>query len=283
MRPSDYPPLAGRNQGKSAPPLCRLPRYGVLASALSGEYLACMKAAHTLLDLSWPVGPGMAMFPGDPPMELRPMGRYETHGFLSHLASLPLHSGTHVDAPGHVLPGAAMLADLPLARFAGPGVLLDLRQRPGLAVTAQDLAPHMTALCALAATRGLAFVLLRTGDEARWGAPDYYLAGAHLSPQAATLLAGVPGLSGIGLDAGSADPLGPTGPPDSEDAGALPAHHALLGAGLLIVENLRGLDQLPPGTEASAFDFLCLPVLGADGSPVRAAALLRQPSCGTRP
>lgn len=208
------------------------------------------------------------------------MGGYETHGFLSHLASLPLHSGTHVDAPGHVLPGAAMLADLPLARFAGPGVLLDLRQRPGLAVTAQDLAPHLAALCALGSAQGLAFVLLRTGDEARWGAPDYYLEGAHLSPQAAALLAGVPGLSGIGLDAGSPDPLGPT---DSTGADELPAHRALLGAGLLIVENLRGLDQLPPGAEASAFDFLCLPILGADGSPVRAAALLRQPLCGARP
>ena len=42
-----------------------------------------------LVDLSWPVHPGMAMFPGDPPMELRPMGSYEPDGFLSHLASLP--------------------------------------------------------------------------------------------------------------------------------------------------------------------------------------------------
>lgn len=237
-----------------------------------------MNAALTLLDLSWPVRPGMAMFPGDPPMELRPMGAYQTHGFLSHLASLPLHSGTHVDAPGHVLPGAAMLADLPLARFAGPGALLDVRQRAGLAVTADDLAPHLAPLRALAEGNALAFVLLRTGDEARWGAPDYYTAGAHLSPQAAALLAGLPGLSGIGLDAGSPDPL---------DAVELPAHRALLGAGLLIVENLRGLDQLPPGATASAFDFLCLPVLGADGSPVRAAALLRKATpkaaSGTRP
>ncbi|MHC1752818.1 cyclase family protein [Humidesulfovibrio sp.] len=257
--------------------------------------------AH-LVDLSWPVHPGMAMFPGDPPMELRPMGSYEPDGFLSHLASLPAHSGTHVDAPGHVLPGAPMLAELPLSRFAGPGVALDLRGRPGLAVTEADLAPHLELLLALAP----AFVLLHTGDEARWGQADYYSAGAHLTPSAARLLAGLagragigpetgpsietsietsaeaglpgiasdtrprpsdllsgvrPGLSGIGMDAGSADPAG---------SHELPAHRALLEAGLVIVENLRGLGQLP----RQGFDFFCLPLLGLDGSPVRAAALV---------
>jgi len=197
----------------------------------------------------------MAMFPGDPPMELRRMGDYATDGFLSHLASLPSHSGTHVDAPGHVLPGAPMLADLPLSRFAGPGALLDLRDRAELAVTVRDLAPHLARLEALAP----AFVLLQTGDEARWGTPDYYSAGAYLSEEAATLLARLPGLSGLGLDAGSADAAG---------SFALPAHRTLLGAGLIIVENLRGLAELPPG----GFDFFCLPMLGLDGSPVRAAA-----------
>jgi len=151
-----------------------------------------------------------------------------------------------------------MLADLPLSRFAGPGALLDLRDRAELAVTAQDLAPHLAHLAALAP----AFVLLWTGDEARWGEPEYYAAGAHLSEEAATLLAGLvelAGLSGIGIDAGSVDAAG---------SFELPVHRALLGAGLVIVENLRGLAELPP----TGFDFLCLPVLGLDGSPVRAAA-----------
>lgn len=210
-----------------------------------------------LIDLSWPMEPGMPAFPGDPPMLLTRMGELERHGYLSHLASLPAHSGTHVDAPAHVLAGGATLAELPLSRFAGPGVALDLRPRGGLAVTAADLAPHL----ALLERERPAFVLLRTGDEARWGQPDYYPRGAHLDPEAARLLAGLAGLSGVGLDAGSADPFG------SFD---LPAHRALLGAGLVIVENLRGLGLLP----GRGFTFLCLPLLGLDGSPVRAAALL---------
>lgn len=209
-----------------------------------------------IIDLSWPLAPDMPLFPGDPPVAYAPMGSLEAEGYLSHLASLPAHSGTHVDAPAHVLRGGASLADLPLSRFAGPGVVLDVRARPGLPVTEADILPHLEWLRAQAP----AFALLRTGDAERWGQPGYFIGGAHLTPEAALLLAGQ-GLSGIGLDAASADAHG---------SRQLPAHRALLGAGLLLVENLRGLEQPPP----AGFTFLCLPVLGLDGSPVRAAALV---------
>jgi len=231
--------------------------------------MSAFPAFPTLLDLSWPVRPGMPMFPGDPPMELRSMGELCTQGYRSHLAVLPAHSGTHIDAPAHVLPEGLLLAELPLARFTGSAVVLDLRARPGLAVTEADLAPHMAALSA----RTPGFVILRTGDEERFGHAEYYTKGAHLTPGAAEMLAALPrwsapdtglsgtGLSGIGLDAASPDPL---------SAVDLPAHKALLGAGVLVIENLRGLATLPE----RGFTLLCLPVLGADGSPVRAAALL---------
>ena len=215
-----------------------------------------MRTQIQIVDLSWPVRPGMPMYPGDPPVSLTPMGRLETDGYASHLASLPAHSGTHIDAPAHVLEGAAALADLPLSRFAGAGVVLDLRGRHAQAVTTADILPHLVWL----REQQPSFALLLTGDGARFGEPEYYSQGAHLTPEAALLLAGQ-GLSGIGLDAGSADPLEATG---------LPAHRALLSAGVVIVENLRGLEQLPP----AGFVFVCLPVLGTDGSPVRAAAIL---------
>ncbi|MBA4358948.1 MAG: hydrolase [Desulfovibrio sp.] len=220
-----------------------------------------MPSPQRIFDLSWPVAPDMPRFPGDPPVALTPMGSLDADGYLSHLASLPAHSGTHVDAPAHVLAEGSALADLPLWRFAGPGVLLDLRSRPGLAVTAADILPHLPWLRAQDAS----FALLRTGDAERWGQPGYYSAGAHLTPEAALLLAGQ-GLSGIGVDAASVDPHHSRG---------LPAHRTLLGAGLVIVENVCGLEQLP----CCGFLFQCLPVLGLDGSPVRAAAIM----CGGGP
>ncbi len=196
------------------------------------------------------------MFPGDPPVSFAPLGDLEADGYASQLASLPAHSGTHVDAPAHVLAGGAALSNLPLWRFAGPGVVLDVRGRQDLAVGAADIVPHLPWL----REQSAAFALLLTGDALRFGEPGYYMQGAHLTSEAALLLAGQ-GLSGLGLDAASVDAHGSRG---------LPAHRALLGAGLVIVENLRGLELLP----AAGFDFLCLPVFGADGSPVRAAAIV---------
>ncbi len=236
---------------------------------------SCRPSACHLVDLSWPVAPGMPMYPGDPPMALERMGSIETHGWLSHRASLPAHSGTHMDAPAHVLPGGATLAELPLTRFAGPGAVLDLRQRaaaPFGPVTEADLAPLLPAISEGA--EGPAFLLLMTGIEALWPEPERYYASGGLTEGAARLLAAFramgPGLSGIGLDCGSADtPDAPTKP----EQGGLPAHRALLGAGLVIVENLRGLADLPQ----DGFTFLCLPILGLDGSPVRAAALVPGP------
>jgi kynurenine formamidase len=70
----------------------------------------------------------------------------------------------------------------------------------------------------------------------------------------------------VGIDSPSADPA------DSDLE--CPAHHALLGAGIPIVEGLCNLDRLPD--EPGAFWFAAFPLKleGADGSPVRAVALL---------
>jgi kynurenine formamidase len=52
----------------------------------------------------------------------------------------------------------------------------------------------------------------------------------------------------------------------------LPNHHILLGKEILLIENLTNLDKLPD----HVFTFQCFPlkVENADGSPVRAIALI---------
>lgn len=69
-------------------------------------------------------------------------------------------------------------------------------------------------------------------------------------------------LKGIAIDAISIDPV---------DNAALPAHHILLGADILVIENLANLDSI----ENEEFHFICLPlkINGADGSPARAIAI----------
>jgi arylformamidase len=64
--------------------------------------------------------------------------------------------------------------------------------------------------------------------------------------------------------------------PDPVGSTDLPVHKVLMAAEMVIIENLTGLGQLPPGQ----FVFSCFPLAfeDADGSPVRAVALKESPS-----
>lgn len=209
-----------------------------------------------VLDLSHPLAPGMAVFHGDPPVELDPLTQVQRDGYRLTRLSLSAHAGTHVDSPAHVMEQGAGLDALDAGRLAGPGLVLDM-QGHGL-VTAALLAPYEEEL------RGLAggFALIRTGWAAYWGGQEYYRGWPHLDPEGAQLLAELP-LSGVGLDAPS---------PDADGSHDLPAHRTLLGAGRIIVENLADLGALP----RSGFTVCCapLPLTGAEAAPARVLALL---------
>ena len=84
-----------------------------------------------------------------------------------------------------------------------------------------------------------------------------------MAPEAASWLAGSGALL-IGLDTPSMDPF---------DSKTMDAHHALLGGGVAILENLL-LAHVEPG----AYELIALPLRwpGLDASPVR--AVLRETS-----
>lgn len=216
-----------------------------------------------MIDLSHRISPGMPVYPGTEGPSLREANTIERDGFAEKLVSMYSHTGTHMDAPAHVIPGAPRLDELPVSRFAGRAVVLDARNLrkgrakwPRIGVEALSaIAPRLV---------GATFLVIRTGWDARWGGEDYFEGFPTLDAKAAAAVASVPGLSGVAVDAISVDPVG---------ARDLPVHRVLLGADLVVVENLQGLDAL--GDEA--FDLVCLPLplADADGAPVRAVAVLR--------
>lgn len=207
-----------------------------------------------IIDLSHPIAPGMPVYPGTEPPKIEPATSIKEHGFEERLLTLFSHTGTHMDAPCHILPGAPTLSDLAPGRFVGPGRVIDVRGMDR--VGAEHIEPHLAAL------RGCAFAILRTGWERLWGEVEYFEGFPVLTPEAAALLAGL-GLSGVGVDAISVDAVG-------DDA--YPVHKTLFGAGMVVVENLRNLDELT-GTPFT-FCALPLPIAGGDGSPVRAVGLV---------
>lgn len=208
-----------------------------------------------ILDLTHPLTEAMPVWPGSPQPELRQVATVAADGWDAKWLGLSSHHGTHIDAPAHMVEGAPTLDQLGAAWFVGPGWVVDVAHRAGGQIQVEDLEPHRDAIAAAG------FVLLRTGWAARWGRDDYFRDFPVLAPEAAAWLAGT-GVKGVGFDAISADPV------DAPCAN----HLVLFRAGKILIENLTGLEYLVGRT----FTFSCLPLAieGADGSPVRAVAMV---------
>lgn len=72
-----------------------------------------------VIDLSLPIADGMPVYPGDPEVKVKVAHTYESNNWELRQLSMSSHTGTHVDAPSHMHPGAATLDELPLERFFG--------------------------------------------------------------------------------------------------------------------------------------------------------------------
>ena len=164
------------------------------------------------------------------------------------------HTGTHMDAPAHMIDGALTLDGCGADRFVGRGFVLDCR---GQAQIPLDLLLRHEA-----ALRDADFLLFCTGWDQYWGTDAYYEGFPCLTEEAARFVAGL-SLKGVGEDSISLDPC------DTVD---YPNHLTLFGAGLVNTENLKGLAQLI-GRE---FTFLTMPLKfeNADGCSCRAAAIV---------
>lgn len=213
-----------------------------------------------IVDLSRPIGSQTVVYPGDPPVRLRPVATIERDGFNVLDVGLGSQSGTHVDAPYHCRADAARIDELPLQRFVGPGVVIDARdRRPREAIGPDALAPYEADL-----TPGV-IAVLRTGWAEHYGT-DRYFEHPYLHAEACEQLL-ARGVRTILLDAPSPDET-----PDDEHPGeGYPCHRLVAAAGGVIGENLCGLERIDwPDPLISV---LPIRLEGADGAPVRAVAL----------
>ncbi|MCJ2165965.1 MULTISPECIES: cyclase family protein [unclassified Pseudodesulfovibrio] len=208
---------------------------------------------HTI-DLSHPIHTGMPVYPGDESPNVRRTRFIHRDKFAETQLTMTSHTGTHVDTAGHLFAEAPGLDGLGPDNFTGWGVVIDLTGLDRPTIDQADLA-------FLSDMDGLDFVLLRTGWDRHWKTDRYYQDFPTLSETAARYLGGL-GLKGIGMDTPS---------PDVVDSLELPAHRILFDFGLVIVENLTNIGELP----SEGFVFCCLPLRIMDGeaSPVRAVGI----------
>lgn len=207
-----------------------------------------------LIDLTHPISAGMPVYPGTPGPEITQACTVAQEGFAEKVIRFYSHTGTHMDAPSHLIASGRDLDGYPIATFKGPGVCLDLRGLASEEIGLEKLT-HLSETLTSAD-----FLLLHTGWSQRWESAAYFDQHPVLSTEAARWLTGF-GLKAVGLDNISADRF------DTHD---LPVHNTLLGNDILVIENMAHLDQLPE----NGFQLTCLPLklAGADGAPVRIMA-----------
>jgi arylformamidase len=201
-----------------------------------------------LLDVSVRLSDRLPTYPGNPPWEYLPVKRV-ARGDSSNVSALHLgtHTGTHVDAPRHFFDTGPGVDELPLDVLIGPARVAHF---PGVrAVGAAELAA--------AGLDGVTRLLLRTDNSDLWARDgDFTPQFVYLAEDGARLLADR-GVRLVGVDYLSVERY---------KAPGAPTHHALLGAGLVVVEGLD-LSAVTPGD----YELLCLPlkVAGGDGAPAR--------------
>jgi len=202
-------------------------------------------------DLSQPIETGMTIFPGDPAVRVR-SGDASAPWLVSRL-ELGTHSGTHIDAASHLIPGGRTIDQYGIDRFVLPGVVVSVL---GLG---EDEAIGAKELGEVQLLKG-GGVIIQTDWSRYWGT-ERYLRHPYLTAEAAERIAA----AGVGLVA--IDALNVDSTVQETDH----AHEILLGQDILIVENLARLAQLETG-KVYQFSFLPLLLAGLDGSPVRAVA-----------
>lgn len=211
-----------------------------------------------LVDLSHPIIAGMPVYPGDPNVKIEPALKLHQHG--ANVASLQLgtHTGTHLDAPSHLVAGGRTVDQLNLKLLQGTSSILQVKHT-GLE-TLQDQQIGIHQLEPLPETLPK-IVCVATGWDTYFDGP---LREQHpfLDIELAQTL-WQKGARVLGLDTLSPDPT------RDDSSGAALVHEFWLGNDGIIVENLTGLTQLPAEVY---IQLLPLPLVGLDGSPVRAVA-----------
>ena len=209
-------------------------------------------ARRKIYDISLTIYPGMLVWPGQPQVAMDTVKSIAQGGSSNvSLLHIGTHTATHVDAPRHFISGAPGIDSI------GPEVLLGparLFQLPEAHHIDRNLLERLN-------LKGIERLLFGTRNSALLKQRQFEQDYAFISEDAARYLVDM-GIKLVGVDYLSVDQY--------QDK-TRPAHHTLLGAGVVIVE---GLDLT--GVPAGDYELFCLPLKIKDGDGAPARVFLRE-------
>lgn len=197
---------------------------------------------YKIYDVSMSIQEGMTVYKNKP--EKQPSFETVQNNYVSETrVSLDVHTGTHVDAPLHMVVSGETMESIPLEHLVGPCRLLDLSHVQD-GVTAADLEPFNV--------QEGEFLLLKTANSQEDSFNPEFI---YVKEDAAKLLV-EKRVRGVGIDALGIERSQP----------GHPTHKALFGAKIIIIEGLRLL-EVPEGS----YFMMAAPLklTGTDAAPAR--------------
>ncbi|WJQ09532.1 cyclase family protein [Geobacillus stearothermophilus] len=201
-------------------------------------------------DVTAPIYEGMPVYKNKP--EKQPKRTTVTNGYVTESRiDMDVHTGTHIDAPLHMVEGGATFETIPLDDLVGPCKLFDLTDVNDR-ITKDDIA-HLDI------QKG-DFVLFKTKNSFDDAFNFEFI---FVAEDAARYLADKQ-IRGVGIDA-----LGIERAQEGH-----PTHKTLFSAGVIVIEGLR-LKDVPEGRYFMVAAPLKL--VGTDAAPARVLLLDREP------
>jgi kynurenine formamidase len=213
-----------------------------------------------IIDLTQLLNDRITVYPDTVPPRFEISNSIGKDGYNETMISMLSHTGTHIDAPHHVLRNGKPLDQFTIDKFTGKAMVIPCQNERELSLGFLQAFES--------GIREVDFILFFTGWQDKWNTDAYFESCPIPTNEAAGWLADFR-LKGIGIDAFSVDRIVPA---IVVNEGTLPNHYIFLRKDILLIENLTSLDQLPDG----GFIFQCFPLKleNADGSPTRAIAII---------
>ena len=211
-----------------------------------------------IIDLSYPLKPDMLVWPNSHRPVYEWKSRINSEGWNETYIRMSVHTGTHVDAPLHLIQDGNPLEELQLSHFWGIARLYRMSDKPqNQEITLETV--HSSGFC----LEDAGIFVMQTGIECYSETQDYNYKYPIPTIELLEWLT-QKGMRTYMTDATSVDRAN-----DLE----MRNHKFLFEHGIPIVENLKYLSKLPVNTN---FTICAMPLLlhAREGSPCRAAAII---------
>lgn len=207
-----------------------------------------------LIDLSYEINMDMSTYTKEEIPKIYDLATIEKDGYNEKMLRICTHTGTHIDAPSHMINEGKSIDEFNLNRFLGKALIIDVINCKTIDINYilkyKEKIKHID------------FVVFRTGWERYWKTEMYLRDYPTLTEDAAKWLCNF-NIKGIGIDTISIDKF------DSID---FEVHNIILSKDKIVIENLNNLSNI----KSEIFTLIATPlkIKSGDASPVRAIAII---------